>query len=555
MTRIAALTPWTGPALPTPGAVRPAGDHLHEARARERAGCIPEAVECYAAAIAAAERTGERAVLAEALRRLAVVRYRRNEPVEARELCQRSYAAAREIGNDFLAAEALNTLGGLHLKTGSLDEARRTFLQALELGGPSLELGARVEQNLGILANIQGDLDEALARYRRSLEAYRASGDEHGCAIAYHNLGMISADRGLLDEADRYFQESSEIAARAGDVYLQGLCLVNHAEVDVARQQFEAARRDAEAALAIFDQLGTKGDKAEAYRVIGLVYRETGRAALAESRLRSAIELAVSSGSVLVEAEASRELALLYQTMGRNQDTLRLLNAAHRLFRRLDARVDLVHVGGKVAELEGTYLAVVSDWGQSLESSDSYTFGHCGRVAEQAVAVAAQYRLDEHAQTTIRIGAYLHDLGKVRVPHEILNKPGPLTRDEFEVVQMHPLWGIELLADVEFPWDIKPIIRWHHEKHDGTGYPDRLRGDEIPVAAQIVGIVDVYDALTTTRPYRPAMSPERAVAEITTCRGWWSEQVVAAFLRALTESARTRTSRETCFRGTPRTAP
>ncbi len=555
MTRIAAPSQLTGPAPPRSGTVRPAGDHLHEARARERAGCIPEAMECYQAAIATAERTGERTVLAEALRRYAVVRYRRNESAEARALCQRSFAAAREIGNEVLAAEALNTLGGIHLKTGSLEEARRVFLQALELGGPSRELGARVEQNLGILANIQGDLDDALGHYGRSLEAYRASGDEHGCAIAYHNLGMISADRGLFDEADRYYQESSGIAERTGDVYLQGLCLVNHAEVHLARQQFEAARRDAEAALAIFDQLGTKGDKAEAYRVIGLVYRETGRVALAESRLRSAIELAVSSGSVLVEAEASRELALLYQTMGRNQDTLRLLNAAHRLFRRLDARVDLVHVGGKVAELEGTYLAVVSEWGQSLESSDSYTFGHCGRVAEHAVAVAARYGLDEHTQTTIRIGAYLHDLGKVRVPHEILNKTGPLTRDEFEVVQMHPIWGLELLADVEFPWDIKPIIRWHHEKHDGTGYPDRLRGEEIPVAAQIVGIVDVYDALTTSRPYRPALSPGEAVAEITTCRSSWSPEVVDAFLRDLTDSASTRTSPGTCSRDTPRTAP
>src|SRR5204862_216013 len=84
----------------------------------------------------------------------------------------------------------------------------------------------------------------------------------------------------------------------------------------------------------------------------------------------------------------------------------------------------------------------------------------------------------------------------------ILNKPGPLTRNELEVVQMHPIWGIELLASVEFPWDLKPIIRWHHERYDGTGYPDRLRGDEITLSSHVVGIADVYDALTTARPYR-----------------------------------------------------
>ncbi len=267
--------------------------------------------------------------------------------------------------------------------------------------------------------------------------------------------------------------------------------------------------------------------------MLGVVYRETGRTALAESRLRSAIELAVSAGAVLAEAEASRELAILYQASGRNQEALSLLNAAHRLFERLEARLDLVNVGGKMAELEATYLAVVREWGQSIESSDMYTFGHCERVARHAVAVARVLGVEEEVQTAIQLGAYLHDVGKVRVPHEILNKPGPLTRDEYEVVQMHPIWGIELLAKVEFPWDLKPIIRWHHERYDGTGYPDRLRGDEIPVSAQIVGIVDVYDALTTARPYRKAMTTEVAMAEITRCRAWWSDRVYIAFVETL----------------------
>jgi len=149
--------------------------------------------------------------------------------------------------------------------------------------------------------------------------------------------------------------------------------------------------------------------------------------------------------------------------------------------------------------------------------------------------VAQLLGMDEHAQTTVRIGAYLHDVGKVRVPHEILSKPGKLTSDEFAVLQMHPVWGTELLAAIEFPWDIKPIIRWHHERRDGSGYPDRLRGAEIPVSAQIVGIADVYDALTTTRPYRPALSRERALAEMERCRGWWSEAVCRAFRKSLAD--------------------
>ena len=267
--------------------------------------------------------------------------------------------------------------------------------------------------------------------------------------------------------------------------------------------------------------------------MLGAVYRETGHHAVAESRLKTAIDLAVETGSVLSEAEASREMALLLQAMGRNQDALRNLNAAHRLFNRINARVDLVDIRGKVSELESTFLKVVADWGQSIESTDRYTYGHCSRVAEYGIKVACALGLSFEEQTTLRLGAYLHDVGKVKVPHEILNKPGRLNDEEFEVVKMHPVWGLELLAAVEFPWDIKPIIRWHHERYDGTGYPDRLKGDEIPLNAQIICIVDVYDALTTTRSYRAALPREEALPIMQQSRHWWRPDVYQAFMRSV----------------------
>jgi len=526
--------------MPSPGegTARSAADLLAAARRGERTGCVAEAIDGYEAAIAEAERAGEGAVLAEALRRLAILRRHRDEPAWARELCQRSYEVARQIGNDLLAAEALNTLGGLDLAAGSLAQAARTFLRALDLGGSSRQLRARVQQNLGIVANIQGDQTEALARYERSLAAYRDCGDTHGCAIAYHNLGMVSADRGRLDAAACYFRESRAFAEKAGDLYLQALCLVNQGELDVGRQRFEDARHGAERALALFDQLGARGAKADAYRVIGMVYRETGRYALAESRLGSAIALAAGAGSVLNEAEASRELALLYQAVGRNQEALRLLSEAHRLFRQLDARVDLVHVEGKVAALEGTYLDVVRAWAESIESSDSFTFGHCERVAQNAVVLARLLGLDATEERSVQFGAYLHDVGMVRVPHEILQKAGPLTPEERAVVERHPTWGIELLADIEFPWDLKPVIRSHHERYDGSGYPDHLAGEAIPVGAQIVGILDVYDALTTPRAHQPALPPDAALREIVRCRSWWSDRVLDTFMRSREVSLR-----------------
>ncbi len=516
----------SGVVIPTPSAA----EHLAEARAAERDGRIEAALAAYQTAIATAERTGEGTTLAESLRRISIIYHQQNDPDRSRTLCRRSYETAMALGDKALAAEALNTLGAVEFERGQMQQARELLGDALQLGGARPDLLSRIEQNLGIIATIQGDHGAALGHYRSSLEACRAAGDDKGCAIAYHNLGMISADRGEWAEAERYYMESACIAERIGEVHLQGLCKLNHSEVHLARQSYELARESAEAALAIFDTLGSRLDKSDAYRVLGVVYRETGRNALAEARLKAAIEVAISTGAVLSEAEASRELARLYQGMARNQEALTLLNRSWGLFRRLDAHLDLVDVQAKVAELEGTFLAVVRDWGQSIESADSYTHGHCERVASYADMVARGLGLSDTELTTIRLGAYLHDVGKVKVPHEVLNKPGRLTDEEFEIIKQHPVWGVELLASIEFPWDLKPIIRWHHEKHDGTGYPDRLAGDAIPLGAAIIGIVDVYDALTTTRSYRPAMDHEKALKIMRETPHWWRPDVYEAFM-------------------------
>jgi putative nucleotidyltransferase with HDIG domain len=525
------LTP-RGAERPTP-VTRPAARFLAAGRAHERAGRIDDAVRCYEEAIDSAGPSGERPAGAEALRTLGVVRHRQGDASAARDLCHRSHGQAIAIGDLVLAGEALNALAGFAFEAGEITSARETYLTALSIGGASDSLRGRIELNLGILANIQGHSDEASAHCRHSLEAFQRAGDERGAALCYHNLGMVVADCGNWEAAVAHYRHSLEIALRIGDVHLEGLCRLNRAEILVGQQFYGDATLDAEQALQIFERLGARMDKSGAYKVLGMVYRETGRPVLSEARLKDAIDLAVETGYVLGQAEAARELARLHQGLGRNRDALTHLNESHRLFSRLDAAVDLVDVARKMADLEQAFFAVVREWGQSIESADSYTFGHCERVAEYAVAVAARLGLSDIEQTTIRLGAYLHDLGKVKVPHEVLNKPGRLTPEEFEIMRLHPVHGVEMLQEIDFPWDIKPIIRWHHEKRDGTGYPDRLRGDEIPISAQIIGIVDVFDALTTTRSYRGAMTRDAALAELARCRHHWCDEVYAGFLAAV----------------------
>ena len=204
----------------------------------------------------------------------------------------------------------------------------------------------------------------------------------------------------------------------------------------------------------------------------------------------------------------------------------------------------LVHAGAAAAEcaepqsrvarasLEASCRSVVRSFRISMESSDGYTYGHSERVARFASQVAEALGMAEVEIDAVRIGAYLHDIGKIRVPYEILNKAGRLTPEEFEIIKMHPLWGLELLEGAVFPFDIRPIVRWHHEKRDGSGYPDGLAGDDIPLGATIIGVADVFDALTSARSYRPAMSSADALREMHARRGWWRPEVYDAFRRA-----------------------
>lgn len=180
--------------------------------------------------------------------------------------------------------------------------------------------------------------------------------------------------------------------------------------------------------------------------------------------------------------------------------------------------------------LERARLAGVRQLGSLIESADRYTFGHCMRVAAYALDVARTLGFDDSERATVYVGAYLHDIGKVLVPRRILTKPGELAADEVDVIRTHPERGLELLEATQLAWDVAPIIRWHHERHDGTGYPDHLSGPEVPLEAQIIGIVDAFDALTSTRSYRPAVAPSQAITVLEQERHSWHPEVFKAFL-------------------------
>jgi putative nucleotidyltransferase with HDIG domain len=169
--------------------------------------------------------------------------------------------------------------------------------------------------------------------------------------------------------------------------------------------------------------------------------------------------------------------------------------------------------------LEKAYLDTLSALTNAIDAKDRYTRGHSDRVTELSVRLAKEANVDKAEIEKIRLGGLLHDIGKIGIPENILNKPGRLDDHEFEVIKSHPTLGVGILGNVEFLQNVVPIIKHHHERYDGKGYPDKLMGENIPYFARIVSIADTYDAMTTNRPYRKALTVEESLREIDRCKG------------------------------------
>jgi putative nucleotidyltransferase with HDIG domain len=172
-----------------------------------------------------------------------------------------------------------------------------------------------------------------------------------------------------------------------------------------------------------------------------------------------------------------------------------------------------------------------------MSARDGFTHAHARRVQRYAAALAGAVNIRDHRMLeAIDAAALLHDIGKLGIPDLLLHKPGPLTAGEYDLVKQHAVIGADILSAVSFPGPLALIVRHHHENWDGSGYPDRLRGDAIPLGARVLAIVDCYDALTSDRPYRRSLSHDRATAMIVERRGTMYEPDIAdAFLRIVDE--------------------
>jgi putative two-component system response regulator len=233
-----------------------------------------------------------------------------------------------------------------------------------------------------------------------------------------------------------------------------------------------------------------------------------------------------------------------------------LQNTAHRI-RGIDAGADdflskpfnapelrarvrsLLRIKRYTDELD-TAEAVIISLALTIEARDKTTEGHCQRLAQYASMLGAHLRLGEADIAALTRGGFLHDIGKVGIPDSILLKGDRLTAAEYELMKQHTVIGDRLCGELRSLRRVRPIVRHHHERLDGTGYPDGLKGDQVPLLAQIIAVVDVFDALTTARPYKGALPIDQAYDELTqeAARGWHRRDLVEAFITVMGQSER-----------------
>jgi HD-GYP domain-containing protein (c-di-GMP phosphodiesterase class II) len=191
---------------------------------------------------------------------------------------------------------------------------------------------------------------------------------------------------------------------------------------------------------------------------------------------------------------------------------------------------------GSARELEEAYISTVHILAAALDARDNYTLNHSARVATLSLRVGRRLGLEQNELRDLEIACFLHDIGKIRVPDIVLNKPAPLDAEEASLIRLHPVQGAEIIGLAQSLHKYVPVVLHHHEWYDGSGYPKGLQGEDIPLFAQIVAIADAYDAMTSSRPYRPGRSLEEAIEEIRAFRGkQFAPRVADQFIEALKE--------------------
>ena len=494
--------------------IKPSVDTLiQEARAAEQEERRDDARALFERALYSLKRAQDGQLATSILRWIAQTHQRDGNAEAALDCLDAAIAVAVLIGDAGAIGQAMSEQAIVHGQLGDLDRAEALNIEARSraTAAGDTRLAARTALDLGVISQIRGDHESTLRYFRTSLSEFRAVGAPKDVLATLSSIGKLYTELERWDDAARAFEEAAQIADAIGDRPMRIMLEVNRADLEIHRGEYTAARAACELAASLSAQTQERYASGEIARHLGAIARELGELPAADAHLERAHQLAHQQNNLVLMAETSRERAEVAKRQGRHRDALTHLNRGHRILSQMRGSRDFPDVDHRTARVERLFLEVVRHWSGSIESKDRYTQGHCERVADLACALAMRTGVGARELFWFRIGAIVHDVGKLIVPSELLNKPGRLAPDEWELVKRHPSAGVEMLTDMNFPSDVIPMVRFHHERWDGQGYPEQIAGETIPIGARILCIADVYDALTSRRSYKGALTHDAAM--------------------------------------------
>jgi tetratricopeptide (TPR) repeat protein len=354
------------------------GDVMERGQALEREGRHREARGLYQQALDAGA-TPSAAGIAQLMRWIARTHIQESSFDAAREHARSALAVSAAATDEAGRGHAENILAIVEWKLSNLDEAQRLYERAHASAHAAGEtrLAVMTASNLGVIASVRGDDAEARRNFESALADARLAGLADQAIAALVNLGLLHSHLRRFAEADRALVEAREMATFVGDVAVLVTVELDLAKLRLHQGRHEEARACCDQARALAASTGTTHAAGDTAHVQGLLAHALGDPAGAEAHFLRAEEIAVQRSDMILEGETARELAALYREQGRNRHTLQRLNQAHRLFSQLRARRELADVDRRTAMLEGDFLEVVRKWGESIESKDIYTQGHC----------------------------------------------------------------------------------------------------------------------------------------------------------------------------------
>lgn len=426
----------------------------------------------------------------------------------------RALTGFRKLENQMGKCRSLRNLGVIYFEMGEFDEAEGAFEEAIEIARQEglQTLYADLYNNFGTIKNVRGNWKAALEAYTIAQGVYEREGEVRKSAYTLNNIGVTLMEQERPGNARGYFVSALEVAERIKDDSLRLILNINLADLSLRLDDPDSAEKYCRNASEYLRTNNLKnGQLAETGKLFGKIEaaRENNEKAL--EFFDEALALAEDLKLQFVHAEILFEKGNLFLRTENHMEALQTLEEAFALFNQFKAAGKLKKTEGLITSTEDLYLKVFEAMAYEVDQKDPYTKGHSDRVASLALHLARYLGMSDHEIKSIVAGALLHDIGKLNVSNEILNKAGKLTSDEFDEIKKHPDNGVQILSGINLPWDIEPMIRHHHEKFDGTGYPSGLAGDLIPPGARVICLADVFDALTSDRPYRSAFSSEKTL--------------------------------------------